>query len=169
MPRPTSEELTATDAAATLGVSVSTITDWKAAGMPHRMKSGRPVYVIRDVVRWLREEEKRKARDESGLPDKAIEEARKMRAQADIAEMDRDERAGLLVRRESVEAAQLKENTRARTKLLAIPNAHAQRLADDLGVPVRAVAKALDRVVRAVLEELAREDDDDEIQTEDVA
>lgn len=154
------DELTASELSKAWGIDPSQITKWKNDGMPFRMKGGRAVFVMSQCLKWLREYEKAKGKDETA-PDKAIEEARKMRAQADIAEMDRDERAGQLVRRESVESEQLKENIRARTKLLAIPNAHAQRLADDLGVPVRLVAKSLDRVVRLVLEELAREDDDE--------
>lgn len=153
-------ELTAAELSKAWGIDISQINRWKNEQLPFRMKGGRAVFTMAQCIKWLREHERSSGKDETA-PDKAIGEARKMRAQADIAEMDRDERAGLLVRRESVESEQLKENIRARTKLLAIPNAHAQRLADDLGVPVRLVAKSLDRVVRLVLEELAREDDDE--------
>lgn len=154
------KELTATELAELFGFSVATVTNWKAEGLPFRTKNGRPVYVPAVAVKWLRDEESRKAREAAGAPDKAIEEARKMRAQADMAEIERDLMVGALVRRESVEAEQLKENIRARTILLAVPNAHAQRLADELGVPPRAIAKALDATMRAVLTELADENDE---------
>lgn len=160
MGRAVSQELTATELGDLLGVTVGQVSNWKAASMPFRMKSGRPVYVVRDCVRWLREEEQRKAREDAGAPDKAVEEARKMRAQADMAEMERDVMAGALVPRDAADKAQLAENIRARAILLASPSVHAQRIADTLDVPVRSVAKAIDGMMREILTRLAEQDDD---------
>jgi phage terminase Nu1 subunit (DNA packaging protein) len=159
MPGPRSVEITGTALADTLGVSTGQVSNWKGEGMPFRDKNGRPVYVVRDVVRWLRDQAKKESR--SDQPDKAIEEARKLRAQADVAEMERDERAGLLVRRDAVEKAQMAENVRARAILMAIPGTYGQELADALGVTVRQTSKSLDAIVRQVLETLASEDDDE--------
>ena len=145
---------------ALLGVPASTVSKWKADGCPYRVQSGRPVYLVSQVVAWLVAQPAIDAR--ADVPEKSTEEARKLRAQADIAEMDRDERVCVLVERHSVDAAQLAENIRTRSILLSVPARYARDVADDLGVPIRKCAHALDAMMRSVLDTLASDDDDDD-------
>jgi len=153
------ERLSGTAVAALLHVTSAAVTLWKSQGCPYEDTKSGPRYLLHKVHEWRIEQAKRSAT--SDRPDKAEEEARKLRAQADIAEMDRDERAASLVARAAVEAAQMAENVRARAILLAIPGTYGRDFADALKAPIRDAAHALDTMVRSVLETLASDDDDE--------
>lgn len=82
------------------GVTVRTVTNWLAAGMPHRTVRGERRVVRVEANRWLRERdregEREKIRDQE-TPDEARERARKTKWEADIKEMEAAERRGQLV------------------------------------------------------------------------
>jgi transposase len=85
-----------TEIAAEFRKSTRTIRNWQKSGMPHRMISGEPRYVLADCMAWREDRVREEAKaDES--PDEAKERARGLRAQADLRELELAERRGQLV------------------------------------------------------------------------
>lgn len=81
--------------AADHGLTAMAVGDWIRKGMPCRSISGLRRLVRRDANKWLRESIRETAR--SDTPDEAAERARKLRAEADLKELELAERRGLLV------------------------------------------------------------------------
>lgn len=75
---------------------VRTVTRWIQEGMPHRRVGSERRIVRSEANKWLRGMERERARAETS-PDEAVERARKLRAEADIKEDERDEKRGKLV------------------------------------------------------------------------
>lgn len=78
--------------AALFGVTTETIRLWGKQGMP----SYRDGYTPAECVQWRREQDKADANARE-RPDLAEEQARKMRADADLSELKRDQMRGELV------------------------------------------------------------------------
>ena len=74
---------------------------------------------VRGYVRYLRDQA---AKAQAGAPDYASERARFIRARADLAEMEAEERRGALIAAEEVEAAWIAVLALLRTRLLALPD-----------------------------------------------
>ena len=108
---------------------------------------------VRGYVRYLREQA---AKAQAGAPDYAAERARFIRARADLAEMEADEKRGAVIAAEDVEAAWIAVLALLRTRLLALPD----RLAPQVqGAASPAAVRDLMRgAVREALEELAETD-----------
>ena len=108
---------------------------------------------VRGYVRYLRDQA---AKAQAGAPDYAAERARFLRARADLAEMEAEERRGAVIAAEDVEAAWIAVLALLRTRLLALPDRLAPQVqgAESPG----AVRDMLREALREALEELAETD-----------
>lgn len=152
--------VSATELATMLGLSLQTVTDWKAEGMPHRMKSGRPAYVLREVVRWLREKERKNA----APMDKESEQLRKLRAEADLKEIEVAAARGDLIPAALFEKTVALEHERMRGALLKMPSTFAHLVADRTGCAMGAAQSLLADLADQTLTELQRGEVDDDTQ-----
>lgn len=108
---------------------------------------------VRGYVRYLRDQA---AKAQAGAPDYASERARFIRARADLAEMEAEEKRGSVIGAEDVEAAWIAVLALLRTRLLALPDRLAPRLhAEANPAGVRDVMRG---AIREALEELAESD-----------
>src|SRR5687767_4905759 len=82
-------------------VDVRTIRNWVEAGCPERRLSGRPAYMLSDVIPWRRTQDQIEARGGESL-DEAKERARKLKEDADGKALDNAKK-----RRELVPADQV--------------------------------------------------------------
>ncbi len=108
---------------------------------------------VRGYVRYLRDQA---ARAQAGAPDYAAERARFIRARADLAEMEAEEKRGAVIAAEDVEAAWIAVLALLRTRLLALPDRLAPQV-QGAATPA-AVRDVLRSAVREALEELAETD-----------
>ncbi len=105
---------------------------------------------VRGYVRYLRDQA---AKAQAGAPDYASERARFIRARADLAEMEAEEKRGSIIAAEDVEAAWIAVLALLRTRLLVLPDrlaplAHEQSTVADTRNLIRAT-------IREVLDDLA--------------
>jgi phage terminase Nu1 subunit (DNA packaging protein) len=95
---PKVETVSLTEIAAVFDVDPDTIGNWRDAGMPNRVTNGRPRFKLTECVLWRREQDKRdqkrKDTDSEGI-DASLK--RKAAADADLAEIKRDQMRGELV------------------------------------------------------------------------
>lgn len=118
---------------------------------------------VRGYVRYLRDQA---AKAQAGAPDYASERARFIRARADLAEMEAEEKRGSVIAAEDVQTAWIAVLALLRTRLLALPDRLAPVVhAEASPAGVRDVIRG---AIREALEELAesdvrlkREDDED--------
>lgn len=76
-----------------LGVSREAVRLWTNEGAPRRDDGS---YIVAEIVTWLREKDRRAQRDEN-VPKESAERARKMRTEADLKELELEERRGALL------------------------------------------------------------------------
>lgn len=86
-----------------LGVSTRQIQNYRAEGMPVRQTSGKISYVPRECIRWRIERERDSALAATA-PLEPLERARKLRAEADLKELELKERRRALVPVEEFQA-----------------------------------------------------------------
>lgn len=111
------------------------------------------VGAVQGYVRYLRDQA---VKAQAGAPDYASERARFIRARADLAEMEAEEKRGALIAAEDAEGAWIAVLALLRTRLLALPDRLAPRLhADASPAGVRDRMRA---ALREALEELAETD-----------
>lgn len=91
------------------------------------------------------------SRTSESIPDYDESRARTEHLRAELLELDRQQKEGLLVETEKVEHEWVEIVTRARTKLLGIPTKAKQRIPD---LDTDAIG-VLDDIVREALEDLA--------------
>lgn len=102
---------------------------------------------VRGYVQYLRDQA---AKAQSGAPDYASERARFIRARADLAEIEADEKRGSVISAEDVEAAWIAILALLRTRLLSLPDrlapqVHEQiKLADTRNLIRAAISEVLD-------------------------
>jgi phage terminase Nu1 subunit (DNA packaging protein) len=108
---------------------------------------------VRGYVRYLRDQA---AKAQAGAPDYASERARFIRARADLAEMEAEEKRGAVIPAGDVEAAWVAVLALLRTRLLALPD----RLATVVHAETSAagVRDVIRNAIREALEELAETD-----------
>lgn len=107
-------KFTQSEAASFFGVTRQTVLDWMNEGLPHKKRARNQVEIDPKVAfDWVKTNK---------LTPRGGDRERKLRAEADLAEIERDKARGLLVEVTEVEKAMVEEFTRARTKLLAVPS-----------------------------------------------
>lgn len=148
------------------GVSLPTVTKWIADDCPVEQEGGRGKDYVFDnakVTAWrIEREAKRKlaqAEDES----EGSAKARKMRAEADIAEMKAEEKRGSLVSKEAVVEAMADEIARARARLLSLPVRAAPLVVGMTEIKAR---ELMDDLVREALDELSMMPEEEQEQKE---
>ena len=148
--------VTRQELAALLDVNPRTVAKFLDEGMPvaKRGRGGRSsLYSPEACLAWL---EARNAVASDAPVDLARERARKERAQALLAEQTYAVRAGKLLPAEQVEQVWSAEQAAVRAKLLALPQAYADRLARAVITGgVSAAEQAIRQMVDEVLTELA--------------
>ncbi|SMH50955.1 hypothetical protein SAMN05661107_2413 [Maritimibacter sp. HL-12] len=108
---------------------------------------------VRGYVRYLRDQA---ARAQAGAPDYAAERARFIRARADLAEMEAEEKRLSLIAADQIEAAWIAVLALLRTRLLALPDRLAPQAFDQSTVgDTRNLIRA---AIREVLDDLAQPD-----------
>jgi phage terminase Nu1 subunit (DNA packaging protein) len=108
---------------------------------------------VRGYVRYLRDQA---IKAQAGATDYAAERARFIRARADLAEMEAEQRRGSLIAAEQIEAAWIAVLALLRTRLLALPDRLAPRVHEQSTVgDTRNLIRA---AIREVLDDLAQPD-----------
>lgn len=110
---------------------------------------------VRGYVRYLRDQA---LKAQAGAPDYAAERARFIRARADLAEMEAEEKRRSLIAADEIEAAWIAVLALLRTRLLALPDRLAPQVFDQPTVgDTRNLIRA---AIREVLDDLAQPDID---------
>ena len=157
---PKAETVSLTEIADAFGVEMESIRLWRTKGMPHRMVSGRPRFVIGECIRWRREQDRRETR-ESTSPDEAAERTRKLAADADFAELRVKQKRGELVPAVDVERHVERLISTVRSRVLAVRSRWAPRV---IGLPDMAAATVtLDELALDILSALSDGADDIEV------
>jgi phage terminase Nu1 subunit (DNA packaging protein) len=108
---------------------------------------------VRGYVRYLRDQA---LKAQAGAPDYAAERARFIRARADLAEMEAEEKRRSLIAAEQIEAAWIAVLALLRTRLLALPDRLAPQVFEQSTVgDTRNLIRA---AIREVLDDLAQPD-----------
>ena len=108
---------------------------------------------VRGYVRYLRDQA---LKAQAGAPDYAAERARFIRARADLAEMEAEEKRRSLIAAEQIEAAWIAVLALLRTRLLALPDWLAPQAFEQTTVgDTRNLIRA---AIREVLDDLAQPD-----------
>ena len=108
---------------------------------------------VRGYVRYLRDQA---LKAQAGAPDYAAERARFIRARADLAEMEAEEKRRALIAAEEIEGAWIAVLALLRTRLLALPDRLAPRAFEQSTVgDTRTLIRA---AIREVLDDLAQPD-----------
>lgn len=108
---------------------------------------------VRGYVRYLRDQA---LKAQAGAPDYAAERARFIRARADLAEMEAEEKRHSLIAAEQIEAAWIAVLALLRTRLLALPDRLAPQVFEQSTVgDTRNLIRA---AIREVLDDLAQPD-----------
>ena len=108
---------------------------------------------VRGYVQYLRDQA---AKAQAGAPDYASERARFIRARADLAEIEADEKRGSVLSAEDVEATWVAVLALLRTRLLSLPDRLAPQVHEQTKVAdTRNLIRA---AIREVLDDLAETD-----------
>jgi phage terminase Nu1 subunit (DNA packaging protein) len=108
---------------------------------------------VRGYVRYLRDQA---LKAQAGAPDYAAERARFIRARADLAEMEAEEKRRSLIAADEIEAAWIAVLALLRTRLLALPDRLAPQVFEQSTVgDTRNLIRA---AIREVLDDLAQPD-----------
>lgn len=108
---------------------------------------------VRGYVRYLRDQA---TKAQAGAPDYAAERARFIRARADLAEMEAEEKRGALIVAEEIEAAWIAVLALLRTRLLALPDRLAPQVFEQS--TVGDTRNLIRMTIREVLDDLAQPD-----------
>ena len=145
------------------GVTTETIRTWRKDGMPHRLIGERPVFVVREAIRWRRDKDRAQWVAKHPRAPGDVEEARfrKLSAEAELIEMERDVQRGRLIDVGLYERGLMLAFGRVRERLVALAPRVAPHL---LRLESEAAAEAVvDRyVLEAIAELRADEVPDDE-------
>lgn len=154
------EPISTAELARIFGVDERTIRNWVALGCPQRMRSKRPAYLLSEVVPWRRQRDK--VESATDKPDLAAEQARKLRADADLAELKVQERRAELVPAANVERQMERLCATLRSRVLGVRGRWAPRI---LGLGTMPDAtRVLDELANYVLEALRSAADELEVE-----
>lgn len=135
-----------------MGISPRTFRDLIDRGVIVRREAGKydPYEVVPAYIANLREVAAGRGGEEAQI-DKAAEEARKVSAQADLAEMKRDEARGLLIPADQIADAIHSAVQTMKTRLLAIPaKAAASVGAKNVDVAEKRIREEIDEALTAL-------------------
>jgi phage terminase Nu1 subunit (DNA packaging protein) len=135
------------------GVDARTVTNWinETPGCPHRMESRRRWFDSVEVAAWYADRAVRKAPPPKPL-DLADAQKRRAAAEAEMAEMERDQMRGELVSADIAREEMGHIATTLRAQLMAIPGRYAARTVGLGTLPES--QRAWDTAIRDVLAEL---------------
>ena len=108
---------------------------------------------VRGYVRYLRDQA---LKAQAGAPDYAAERARFVRARADLAEIEAEEKRRSLIAADEIEAAWIAVLTLLRTRILALPDRLAPQIFDQS--TVGDTRNLIRTAIREVLDDLAEPD-----------
>ena len=108
---------------------------------------------VRGYVRYLRDQA---IKAQAGAPDYAAERARFVRARADLAEIEAEEKRRSLIAADEIEAAWIAVLTLLRTRILALPDRLAPQIFDQS--TVGDTRNLIRTAIREVLDDLAEPD-----------
>jgi Phage DNA packaging protein Nu1 len=97
MATPKAVTITIEELAETFSVVSDTVRAWRMDGMPSRVISGRPRFVLRECIRWRREKDREAGAAAGDGPDEKEQRVRKLKAEADLKEMELAERRGQVI------------------------------------------------------------------------
>lgn len=165
---PRIETVSLTDIMKLFGVSDETIRLWRADGMPHRVVNGHPRFKPAECVAWRRErdreEQRRKDAEGEGIEDA---QRRKAQADADLAEIKRDQLRGRLTDNDATLRLIDRICHSVRARVLSVRGRWAPRV---VGLPTMAEAtKVLDELAADILKALNEGADDLDEPEEEVA
>jgi phage terminase Nu1 subunit (DNA packaging protein) len=147
--------LGSTDLAKALKVTRQAVHKWVKDGLPHRVEKGTARFDLAEVVDWRIEQARHQAREGSDL---GTEQARKMSADADIAEMKRDQLRGDLVPAVDVERRMERLCAYVRVRVLGVRGKWSPKV---LGLGTMADATAtMDALASDILEALRDQADE---------
>jgi phage terminase Nu1 subunit (DNA packaging protein) len=139
------------------GVDTDSIGVWCGQGMPHRRASGMRKFEVAKCVQWRRSQDKRDTR-EGIAPDEGKQRARKLAAEAELAELKIRERKGELVSMVDAERQIERVVATIRGRILAIRGRWAPRV---MGLATMAEATAtLDALATDVMSALSESADE---------
>lgn len=153
MPRRSGQTVNRADLAAIFGVVPNTVTEWVRKGCPvlSRGSHGREYqFDTAAVIKWRMDGLKEGLSKSDGRekPNFEIDRARKMQADADIAEVERDLARGSVVRISEVEDAVRAEYAVVRTRLGSLPGRLAPKVDPDRAVEIQPlIAEMVDEVL----------------------
>ena len=124
-------EVTKRELAGILGLSTRQIENLEAEGLPRRADKNRKFYPIPDAVRWYVDRERRRAEP----TDFEEARARKMAAEARLAELMLAREEGKLLAIDDVEREWRQVLERLRAKLLSVPSRYAPALVGRRSIP----------------------------------
>jgi phage terminase Nu1 subunit (DNA packaging protein) len=139
-------------------VERKTVQQWQKKGLPFtKSKSNKPnMFDAGEVAAFLRDNG---LTGEIGRPtgpmsdQMAAAKLRKLNADADIYEMNRDQKKGLLVEKSENEKANTTKFTVIRNKLMAMPSAVAPSI---VGLDAPEIEREIEQRIREILTELSR-------------
>lgn len=148
-------------------VDERTVKRWVEAGCPHRKAHRRLEFLLSEVIPWRREQDRKELR-QSSTPKMDEEQARKMRADADLSELKVLQMRGELIPATRVEQDMERLCAMVRARVLSVRGRWAPKIMR-LGAMAEAAA-VLDALAADVLDALrAGADDLDEEPEEGVA
>ena len=109
--------VTRTALAALFGVDVRTVDNWLTVGCPAVKRSGRTMYLLSEVIPWRRDQDRRETRSTPKIDE---EQARKMRADADLSELKVQQMRGELLPVADVERDMERLCAMVRARVLAV-------------------------------------------------
>jgi phage terminase Nu1 subunit (DNA packaging protein) len=147
------EELTQSDFARAIGVTTRTLFNLRREGMPHRSEGKHVYYPVPAALEWYYARKYRPAEDPADVQLQSLRdsERRKAAADAEIAEMKRDELRGLLIRDEDA-AAEVRDF--CNTVMASLRTAPTRHAASCLNLPTMPAAiGALQEIMEHVIDE----------------
>ncbi len=148
-------EINKTEVADLFGVSIQSVDQWVRKGLVCRKNGHEVIFNSAAVTAFLETQAEARAIASNKPADADEARSRKLAAEAEIAEMQRDKMRGELVDISSVENVVAEEYAAVRSKLLALPG----KLAPMVAIEADEIAcrDLIERGVTEALDELARD------------
>lgn len=156
-----------------MGVSLNTLNAWGKLGMPAVQRGGQGrawTYNTADVIAWRIDQLVSKSTGGSGPANFDTDRARKMAADADVAELERDKQRGRLVELDVIAQMVRSEYATVRTRFGALPGILAPRLDTARALEFQPViAEAVDEILTELSADDSLDDDAEAARQRDAA